>query len=86
MGGNEELFKREFDAKDFNYIAFDEPQGSFRAKAKVRYRQKEQWATVEVIGKNRIHVTFDEPQRAITKGQTVALYDGDTVIGGGIIE
>lgn len=86
LGGNEELFKREFDAKDFNYIAFDEPQGSFRAKAKVRYRQKEQWATVEVIGKNRVHVTFDEPQRAITKGQTVALYDGDTVIGGGIIE
>ena len=41
---------------------------------------------VEVIGEGRIHVCFDEPQRAITKGQSVVLYDGDIVLGGGIID
>ena len=57
-----------------------------RVKAKIRYNQKEQPATVEQIGENRIKVTFDEPQRAITKGQSVVLYDDDIVVGGGIIE
>ena len=41
--------------------------------------------TVEQIEENRIKVTFDEPQRAITRGQSVVLYDGDIVVGGGII-
>lgn len=87
LGSNSDLFKTEFDAEGFNYIAFDEPPAGtqFRANVKVRYRQKEQPATVLVTGKGTIHVTFDAPQRAITKGQTAALYDGDTVIGGGII-
>ena len=57
-----------------------------RVKAKIRYNQKEQPAIVEQIGDDRIKVTFDEPQRAITKGQSVVLYDGDIVVGGGIIE
>ena len=54
-------------------------------KAKVRYRQVEQWATVTQIDEDTITVKFDEPQRAITKGQAVVLYDGDTVVGGGTI-
>ena len=76
---------RELDAKNFNFIAFDTTPAEFRASARVRYRQAEQPATVRVTGENTVHITFDEPQRAITKGQAVVVYDGDVVIGGGEI-
>lgn len=76
---------RELDAKNFNFIAFDTPPAEFRASARVRYRQAEQPATVRVTGEDTVHITFDEPQRAITKGQAVVVYDGDMVIGGGEI-
>ena len=76
---------RELDAKNFNFIAFDTPPAEFRASARVRYRQAEQPTTVRVTGENTVHITFDEPQRAITKGQAVVVYDGDVVIGGGEI-
>lgn len=87
LGSNDDLFKREFKVKDLNYIAFDEPNAGtlFKASAKVRYRQKEQPAIVFVTGNGTATIIFDEPQRAITKGQTAVLYDGDTVIGGGVI-
>lgn len=85
LGKNGDLFSRELDAGDFNWIAYDEPPATLRAKVKVRYRQAEQWATVRVIGPDRVHITFDEPQRAITRGQAAVLYDGDTVVGGGVI-
>lgn len=76
---------RELDAKNFNFIAFDTPPAEFRASARVRYRQAEQPVTVRVTGESTVHITFDEPQRAITKGQAVIVYDGDVVIGGGEI-
>ena len=76
---------RELDAKNFNFIAFDTPPAEFRTSARVRYRQAEQPATVRVTVENTVHITFDEPQRAITKGQAVVVYDGDVVIGGGEI-
>lgn len=76
---------RELDAKNFNFIAFDTPPAEFRASARVRYRQAEQPVTVRVTGESTVHITFDEPQRAITKGQAVVVYDGDMVIGGGEI-
>lgn len=76
---------RELDAKNFNFIAFDTTPAEFRASARVRYRQAEQPVTVRVTGENTVHITFDEPQRAITKGQAVVVYDGNVVIGGGEI-
>ena len=56
-----------------------------RLRAKIRYNQSEQPATVIQTDADTIRVEFDEPQRAITRGQSVVLYDGDVVIGGGII-
>ena len=85
LGLNEDLFTKELDAEDFNWIAYAEPPEMLRVKAKVRYKQTEQWATVHPTGKTSVHLTFDEPQRAITKGQAVVLYDGDVVVGGGTI-
>lgn len=82
---NDELFSSELYATDLNWIAFDTPPESFKANARIRYNQKEQPATVIVIDDNKIKIVFDAPQRAISKGQAVVLYDGDTVIGGGTI-
>lgn len=85
LSGNESLFSRELTANDFNWIAYDVPPRELCATARVRYHQREQAATVTVLGDGRVHLVFDEPQRAITPGQTVVLYDGDTVLGGGTI-
>lgn len=80
-----ELFSTTLIANDVNLISVDKIEGEMRVKAKVRYRHTEQWATVTALDSNRIKVVFDEPQRAITKGQAVVLYDNDIVVGGGTI-
>ena len=85
VGSNEDLFTREFDADSFNWISGQVPAEQFRCKVKIRYRHPEKWAVVEPVGEGRVHVIFDEPQRAITPGQAAVLYDGDTVLGGGVI-
>ena len=51
----------------------------------MRYRQKEQPATVLQTGPGELRVVFDQPQRAVTPGQSLVLYDGDVVVGGGKI-
>lgn len=86
LGSNDDLFGTELDAVDFNWISGEAPKDKFRCKAKIRYRQPEQWATVIPISKTAVHIVFDEPQRAITPGQAVVLYDRDTVLGGGTIK
>ena len=85
LSGNDALFSRELTANDFNWIACDTPPRELRATARVRYHQREQAATVTVLSDGRVRLVFDEPQRAITPGQAVVLYDGDTVLGGGTI-
>ena len=82
---NDGLFTKSFDAADFNWIAYEKIDNSIRVKAKVRYGQTEQWATATQISKGTVRVEFDEPQRAIAKGQAAVLYDGDAVVGGGTI-
>ncbi len=86
LGDNEDLFSKSLDAKDINLIAYDTLSSPIRLKAKIRYSQTEQDATVWQTGDSTMHIEFDEPQRAITKGQSVVLYDDDYVIGGGIIK
>ncbi len=79
------LYTQELDARDINLIAVSEIDHPLRVKAKIRYRQKEQPATVVRTGEDTLHIRFDEPQRAVTKGQAVVLYEGELVIGGGTI-
>ena len=83
---NEELFSKEVTAKNINLISVDSVRDQMRVKAKIRYRHEAQWATVTQPDDNTLHVIFDEPQRAVTKGQALVLYDGDTVVGGGEIQ
>ena len=82
---NAALFSKELLANDLNLIAFDKIEEPLRVCARVRYNQKEQPATVYQLDSDTIRVVFDEPQRAISKGQAVVLYDGDYVLGGGTI-
>ena len=84
LGRNEDLFSRELYAENINLISLKEIKEPLRVYAKVRYNQKAQPATAEQFG-GKLHVVFDEPQRAICKGQAVVLYDNDVVVGGGTI-
>ncbi len=81
----EELFSQTVTARDVNLISVESIPEPLRVKARVRYRQKEQPATVVQTGPDELRVVFDQPQRAITPGQALVLYDGDTVVGGGKI-
>lgn len=85
LGKNEELFSRELTAKDINLIAVESIPAPIRVKARTRYRQPEQPATAVQTGPDEIKVVFDVPQRAVTKGQAVVMYDGEIVVGGGTI-
>ena len=85
LSRNSELYSRELDADKVNFIPFDTLDRPLRVTAKLRYRHTEQPATVAPTGDGAVHVCFDEPQRAVTPGQAVVFYDGDYVIGGGII-
>lgn len=83
LGNSEELFQRSLLAEEVNWI--ERPEREQEIQAKVRYRQKAQTARVKCLEGNRIRVDFAEPQRAITRGQAVVLYQGERVLGGGTI-
>lgn len=85
LGDNEDLFTDSLRAENVNIISGDGLKTPVRCKAKIRYRHTEQPATAYIDGENILNVKFDRPQRAVTKGQSVVLYDGDTVLGGGEI-
>ena len=81
VGPNEALFAKTLVATDWNWLPFPALTEPMRVTAKARYRHPEQPATVYPDGR----VEFNEPQRAMTPGQAVVLYDGDMVVGSGTI-
>jgi len=85
LSSEKELFKNKLVAADFNWIAFEAPGGPIRVTAKTRYHAREAAATATVLSDGKVEVEFDEPQRAITSGQAVVLYNNDIVAGGGTI-
>lgn len=85
VGSNEALFSRELIVKDWSFFPFDTLTSPLRCYAKARSRMAEQPATVYPMEDGRAKVVFDEPQRALTTGQAVVLYEGDAVLGGGTI-
>ncbi len=86
LAEKEELYSCKITANDINLISVQEIKEPMRVTAKIRYRHKEQPATVIQTGDDEIELTFDEPQRAPTPGQAVVLYDGENVVGGGTIQ
>ncbi|MFC1994963.1 tRNA 2-thiouridine(34) synthase MnmA [Chloroflexota bacterium] len=86
VGSKKEIYGDELIASELNWITVERLQQPIKVKAKIRYRHQEAEAEVTPLDEDRVYVKFTEPQMAITPGQAVVFYDGDTVIGGGTIE
>ena len=83
---NDELFSKRLTASRANFIACDDIPAATNLLAKIRYKHEASPATVIQTDKDKFVLEFKEPQRAIASGQSVVLYDGDTLVGGGIID
>ena len=86
LGSNEDLFTREVEASEWSFInSADAAKDEMRVSAKIRYRAKETSGVLYRTGEDRVKMIFDEPVRAVTKGQSLVAYDGERVVGGGVI-
>lgn len=86
VGKNEEVYSKGLWAENINWILFEELNKDLKVKAQIRYNSSMVDATIYPNNNNEmIKVVFDEKQRAVTPGQSVVFYDGDYVVGGGII-
>lgn len=85
LGKDGEQYSSYLTATDLNFIPFDFPSSEIAVTAKIRYQAKPENAKVVPLAPNKVKVIFDRPQRAVTKGQSVVFYNGNIVIGGGII-
>ncbi len=86
LGEEEEIFNTTLIAKNINLIPMDKIEGEIEVEAKVRYSAKPAKAKLTQLDEDHIKLEFEIPQRAITKGQSVVCYQGNLVIGGGIID
>jgi tRNA-specific 2-thiouridylase len=82
---NEALFTTRLVADRVNFMSIDKLEGDMKVTAKIRYAHKGTNATIRMIGDDLVEVVFDEPVRAITKGQAVVFYENDYIVGGGTI-
>lgn len=86
LGDEPELFYKRVEVRDVNFIPFDRLSSDMRVGAKLRYRHTEQSAVIHPTGDNSVIIEFENPQRAPSPGQAAVFYDGEYVVGGGIIE
>ena len=84
-GPEEALYSCFVRVEYLNWISIPEPEDCVRVQAKLRYRQREQWAVIRPAKDGAVVLEFDVPQRAVTPGQAAVFYDGDLVVGGGTI-
>jgi tRNA-specific 2-thiouridylase len=85
VGADAELATHTLRAGRLNWISISTLTAPMRVKIKIRHRHEPAWATLEPSGSGEVVATFDEPQRAVTPGQSAVFYDGDEVVGGGWI-
>lgn len=85
LGTADKLFRKSLIAADVNFIMFDKLDEPYRCTAQTRYHQKDVPCTLYPLDDGTVKVEFDEPHRAISKGQAVVFYNGDYVVGGGTI-
>jgi len=85
VGADAELATHTLRARRLNWISIPELTGPMRVRAKIRHRHEPAWATLEPADNREAVATFDEPQRAVTPGQSAVFYNGDEVVGGGWI-
>lgn len=80
------LFSKQLQASQLSWVSGSAPAAGRKLTAKVRYRQQDQACTVQAISEDQMSLEFERPQRAVTAGQSVVLYDGENCLGGGIID
>jgi tRNA-specific 2-thiouridylase len=80
------LMSRQLRAEQLSWVSGFAPEEGARLSAKVRYRQADQACTVRSVDEQGLELVFERPQRAVTPGQSVVLYDGENCLGGGIID
>ncbi len=85
LGSNEEVFGDTVYAEHLNFMSIPDLQGELEVTAKIRYNHQGAPCTISKIDNDRVICRFHEPVRAITPGQAVVFYEGDTVVGGGVI-
>lgn len=85
LGRVEDLFKKRVTVANVNFMPFSFPEKPFEASVRTRYKQKEQKAVIYPEKDGKVTVEFSEPQKAPAPGQSAVFYDGDAVVGGGII-
>lgn len=85
VGEEPQVFKKELLCDHLNFMRMEDLKEPRRVWAKVRYAHKGQWCRIERQGRDLIRAEFEEPVRAITPGQAVVFYEGEYVLGGGII-
>ncbi len=85
VGTKAQTYGRELIADNLNWIALSKPERPIKVRARVRYRHPEADAVISPIDETQVLIIFNESQMAVTPGQAVVFYDGDTVIGGGTI-
>ncbi len=86
LGSNADLFKTCFTVRNASFSALDFPNGDIFCDCRIRYRAPFVSARVSPLGEGRLLVETKEPVRAATPGQSAVFYDGETLLGGGIIE
>ncbi len=85
VGPDDQLLSTRLTANRLNWVSIPEPTEPIRVTIKIRHRHEPAPATLRVTGPDTIEAIFDEPQRAITPGQSAVFYQGDEVAGGGWI-
>lgn len=85
VGDRDSAHNKTCSVASVNWVSIDQPTEPIRAQVQVRYRTKPANATITPQG-DSVQITFDEPQFSITPGQAAVWYDGDLLLGGGVIE
>jgi tRNA-specific 2-thiouridylase len=80
------LLSHRLRASDATWVAGSPPRTEFDCTARTRYRQRDEACRVQVFDDGRVHVSFEQPQRAVTPGQSVVFYRDEECLGGAVID
>lgn len=86
VGDNEDLDRHELTVSNVNWVSIPPAEKPFSCGVQIRYQHRAAAAAIEPLGIDRLRVVFDQPQRAITPGQSAVLFDGDLLLAGGLID